>query len=89
MKKVLEFKTEEAELAFWDKHDPEDFDAGPAEDIILDIKPETKKRVTLRLEPSLIQSLKEIAQTHDVPYQTLVRGLLKRSVRQLRKTESS
>lgn len=44
MKKVPKCKTEDEELAFWDKHDPEDFDAGPAEDIILDIKPETRKR---------------------------------------------
>ncbi len=48
MRKVPEFKSEEEELSFWDKHDPEDFDAGPAEDVILDIKPETKKRDSCR-----------------------------------------
>ncbi len=86
MRKVPEFKTEEEELSFWDKHDPEDFDAGPADDVILDVKPEKKKRISLRLEPGLIEELKAIAEANNMRYQTLVRGLLKRSVRQLRKT---
>ncbi len=44
MKKVPEFRTKEEELAFWDKHDPEAFDAGPAKDIILDIKAKRRQQ---------------------------------------------
>lgn len=73
------------ELLFWDEHDPEEFDDGPAEEIILAIKPQRKKAVTLRLEPSLIRTLKEVAGAHGMGYQTLARQLIKLSLSQLRK----
>jgi len=37
-KAVPEFKSEAEELAFWDEHDPEEFDDGPADEIIMAIK---------------------------------------------------
>ena len=83
MKKVPVFKCEQEEIAFWDTHDPEDYLMEPPEELILYFRPEPKKPVTLRLEPSLIEELKRLAAAHDLPYQTLARGLLKRSVAQM------
>ncbi len=84
-KQIPKFESEEDELEFWDTHDWDDFDDGPAEDIILAIRPEKKKSVTLRLEPSLVAELKRMARRHHIPYQTLMRGLVKRGLRDLRK----
>ena len=89
MRKIPEFKTEEEELSFWVTFNSANNGGRIVSGVILDIKPEKKKRISLRLEPGLIEELKEIAEANNMRYQTLVRGLLKRSVRQLRKTESS
>ncbi len=48
-----------------------------------DIKPEKKQRISLRIEPSLIEDLKRLAKKHDTRYQTLARGLIKRGIREL------
>ena len=75
--------SEEEELRFWEAHDARDFDAGPADDIVLAIKPSPKRRVTLWLDEAVVQTLKVIARRYDMGYQTLARGLLRRSVREL------
>ena len=82
---VPEFdREEEEELAFWDEHEPEEFDDGPADEIIMAIKPTKKKPVTIRLDVYLIEELKRLAGEYRMPYQTLTRMLLKDSVRRLR-----
>ena len=86
-KTIPDFETEEEEIAFWDTHRIQDYDLGPADDIIWDIKPEKKKRVTLRIEPSVIEELKVLAEKLDTPYQTLARGLIKRGIRQLQEAK--
>jgi predicted DNA binding CopG/RHH family protein len=70
---IPEFASDDEERAFWETHDIRDYDDGPA-DIASDIKREKKKRVTMRLEPSLIDELKELADDVEVPYQTLTRA---------------
>ncbi|MGI6405479.1 MAG: CopG family antitoxin [Syntrophaceticus sp.] len=40
------------------------------------LKRENKKRVNLRLEPSLIELLREIAEEEGVGYQTMIRSWL-------------
>jgi len=35
----------------------------------------------------VIEELKELAQEHEVPYQRLARGLIKRGIRQLREAK--
>ncbi len=86
-KYVPDFETEEEEIEFWDTHDPDEYFTEPADDIIIEVKPEKKKRVTLRIEPSVIEELKELAQEHEVPYQRLARGLIKRGIRRLREAK--
>ncbi len=84
-----DFASEEDELRFWETHDARDFDAGPADDIVLAIKPSPKRRVTLWLDEAVVQTLKVIAGRHDMGYQTLARGLLRRSVRELVESEGA
>jgi predicted DNA binding CopG/RHH family protein len=75
------FHSQAEELEFWDTHDSDEyFESTPVDDIIIAIKPEKKKPVTLRLEPSLIDRLKKQAARHDMGYQTLARELLKHSL---------
>ena len=89
MKRLPDFKSEEEELAFWDTHDPQDYLVEPREDIIFHFRPEPKKQISLRLEPSLIEELKQVAAEHDLPYQTLARGLIRRSLEQMRKGKAA
>ena len=84
-KSIPNFKSEEEELEFWRTHKAEDYDDGPADDIVWDLRPQPKKPVTLRLDEELITALKRLAAEHDIPYQTLARGLIERGVRDLQK----
>ena len=79
-KSIPEFASEDKELAFWDEHDLEEFEHESAEDILLSVRPEPMKAVTLRMEPSLILRLKRIADKEDLPYQALIRTLVKRGL---------
>jgi len=81
-KTIPEFTSDAEEREFWETHDIRDYDDGPA-DITWDLSPERKKRVTMRLEPSLIEELKEFAEDVDVPYQTLTRALIRRGLAQV------
>ena len=83
---IPDFKTEKEELVFWETHNIEDYDDGPV-DIIWDIKPERKQRISLRIEPSLIEDLRRLAKKHDTRYQTLARGLIRRGVREMQKAD--
>ena len=82
MKKVPDFKSDEEEMVFWDTHDPDDYLMEPREELILHFRPRPKKPVCLRLDPGLIEGLKRAAAAHDIPYQTLARGLLQRALEQ-------
>ena len=82
-KSIPDFKTEEEELAFWDTHRIQDYDDGPADDIIWDIRPRRKKRLTMRVDPDLVGEFKKVADDNDMGYQTLARGLVTRGVREL------
>ena len=86
---IPDFKTEEEELAFWDTHRIQDYDDGPADDIIWDIRPRRKKRLTMRVESDVVGELKDVADDNELRYQTLTRGLIKRSVRELQKVRRS
>lgn len=84
LKAIPHFATEDEELAFWEEHDPAEFDDGPADDIVLEFRPPApKQRINLRLEPELIAELKAVAAEHDIPYQTFARGLIRRGLRRL------
>jgi predicted DNA binding CopG/RHH family protein len=84
VKLIPHFETGDQEMDFRATHDPEEyFEETPIEDIILAIKPPAKQPVTLRLEPSLVARLKEVAAEYGVGYQSLARELLRHSLRGL------
>jgi len=78
--KVVAPKSEEDELRFWDEHDPTEFDEGPA-DIIVRLKRQPRKVVTFRLDQDLYDQLRSLAAEHGIPYQRLMRELLRSSLR--------
>lgn len=49
-KYIPEFATEEEELEFWDTHRIQDYDMGPADDIIWDIGPRRRRRAVTRVQ---------------------------------------
>lgn len=73
------FATEEDELRFWDEHDPSDYIEGPS-DVIVRLKRPAKRPVTLRLDEDLLADLKEAAARHGLPYQRLMRELLRQAL---------
>lgn len=85
---IPHFRNEEEELRFWDTHDWKDYDDGPATDIILALKPTPKTRVTMWLDTPVVEALKRMARRHKMGYQTLARGLLRDSVRDVLESTS-
>jgi len=79
---------EERELRFWDEHHPADFDEGPA-DIVVSLQRRPKKVVTFRMDQDLYDELRQAAAVHGVPYQRLMRELLRHSVRSIPKHAGS
>jgi predicted DNA binding CopG/RHH family protein len=77
MKKIPEFKNEEAARRFWAKHDSTEFiDWSKGKRALFpNLKPSTKT-ISLRLPESLLESLKALARKRDVPYQSLLKMFL-------------
>jgi predicted DNA binding CopG/RHH family protein len=85
---IPRFRSEQEELRFWDTHDWEDYDDGPATEIILDLKPTPKTRVTMWLDTHVVEALKRIAGRHEIGYQTLARELLAIGVERLEQAQT-
>lgn len=85
-KTIPDFKTEAEERAFWETHDGvEYFDLSQAKKAVFpNLKPTTEK-ISIRLPKSLLYQLKLIANKKDVPYQSLMKEYLDRSVKAERK----
>jgi predicted DNA binding CopG/RHH family protein len=81
-KVVPKFASEEEELRFWDEHDPSDYAAGPA-DVIVRLKRERKRQITMRIDEPLYQELRVVAAKHGLPYQRLMRELVRQSLAEL------
>jgi predicted DNA binding CopG/RHH family protein len=76
-------ESEEDELRFWDEHDPSDFAAGPADVIVKLKRARPRKMVSLRLDVPLYEELRRVARAHDLPYQQLMRELLRNALTRL------
>lgn len=76
-KKIPKFKNEDEERDFWDKVDITDyFDVSKAERVIFpNLKPSTKP-ISIRLPEYLIARIKQLANSIDVPYQSLIKVFL-------------
>ena len=77
MKKIPEFKNEEAERKFWATHDSTEYvDWSKAKRAIFpNLKPSTKT-ISLRLPQTMLEELKVLANKRDVPYQSLLKMFL-------------
>ncbi|MFZ8915667.1 MAG: BrnA antitoxin family protein, partial [Pseudomonadales bacterium] len=74
LKKAPEFKTEDAERAFWAEHDSSEYlDWSAAEPLRLPrLKPSTET-ISLRLPKHLLERIRLTANSRDVPYQSLIK----------------
>jgi predicted DNA binding CopG/RHH family protein len=81
MKKVPKFKNEDEEREFWANHSPLDyFDLSKVKKVEFpNLKP-TLRSISLRLPEGMISTLKTMANSYDVPYQSLIKILLVRGI---------
>ncbi len=80
-KKIPKFKTEEQERDFWAKNDAtEFFDVkGGKKMNFPNLKPSTQT-ISIRLPEDLLEEIKVLANKRDVPYQSLIKILLRESL---------
>ena len=88
MKKHLnlpKFKHEDDERDFWDKVDiTEYFDPEDAKRVIFPNLKRTNRPISIRLPETLIEEAKAKAEKLDVPYQKLMREVLKQGIRAIK-----
>jgi len=82
-KKLPKFKNASEEFEFWAKHDATEFvDVSKSERISLpELKP-TVKKISMNLPTHLMNQLKMIAHKKGVPYQSLMKIMLTKEVKQ-------
>jgi len=75
---IPEFKNEDEEREFWATHDSADYvDWENAEKTIFpQLKPATKT-ISLRMSESMLNELKLLANKSDIPYQSLIKIILR------------
>jgi len=80
-KKIPKFKSEDQERAFWSKNDVTDyFDVKIGKKMNLpNLKPSTQT-ISIRLPEDLLEEIKVLANKRDVPYQSLIKILLRESL---------
>jgi len=83
LKPIPRFKNEDEEREFWTKHDSTDyFDLTKAEPVIFpNLKPTTES-ISLRVPGYLLSRIKELANSKDVPYQSLIKIFLSDRIKQ-------
>lgn len=82
-KEVPVFQNEEQEREFWSTHDTADyFDLNEAREAVFpNLKPTTRP-ISIRLNESLIQELKILANKKNVPYHSLIKMYLSEKVKE-------
>lgn len=84
VKKFPEFKNEDEEREFWSKNDSTDYiDWEKAQSVVFPkLKPSTRT-ISLRLTEDMLYDLKRKANRRDVPYQSLIKILLKEDLKKM------
>lgn len=82
-KKLPIFKSEDDERAFWNTHSSVDYvDWSKAKWVVFpNLKPSTET-ISLRLPAGLLAEIKQLANKHDVPYQSLMKIMLAQKLRE-------
>lgn len=83
LNKIPKFKNEDEERDFWANNDSSKFiDWSKSKNVSFpNLKP-TTKTISIRLPEHLIESLKTLANKRDVPYQSLIKIILKERIDQ-------
>ena len=81
LKKIPKFKNEEEERKFWEESDSTDYIdwEKSKKETFPNLKPSTQT-ISLRLPESMLDELKSIANKRDVPYQSLIKIMLKERI---------
>jgi predicted DNA binding CopG/RHH family protein len=82
-KKIPKFKNEEEEREFWSEHDSSEYLNWKSAKRVLfpNLKPSTRA-ISLRLPESLLDALRQLANERDVPYQSLIKMILREHIEQ-------
>lgn len=83
LKQIPHFKTEDEEIEFWAAHDSTEYiDWSKAEKVVFpNLRPSTES-ISLRLPQALLARIKSIANSKDIPYQSLMKTFLADKVKQ-------
>lgn len=82
IKKIPAFKNENEERDFWQTHDAtEYFDLKKAKKVRFPNLKKTTKSISIRLPVDLIEELKVKANSIDIPYQSLIKILLSKGLK--------
>lgn len=74
LKKIPKFRSEAAERRFWATHDTtEYFDAAKTETVAFANLRTSTETISLRLPKHLLERIKTVANSKDVPYQSLIK----------------
>jgi predicted DNA binding CopG/RHH family protein len=76
-RKLPNFKTDQAERKFWDRHSVEEFD-DQLEDLDVQIRPARTEQIALRLYKDDLEALKKRAKRRGVGHTTLARSIVER-----------
>lgn len=80
-KKIPVFTSEDEERAFWDTHSSVDYvDWAKAQWAVFPNLKLSTETISLRLPAGLLAEIKQLANKHDVPYQSLMKIMLARQV---------
>jgi predicted DNA binding CopG/RHH family protein len=81
LKKIPKFKNEDEEREFWANSDSTDYINWEKSKRITfpNLKPSTKT-ISIRLPESMLEEIKSLANKRDVPYQSLIKIILKERI---------
>ena len=81
LKKIPKFKNEDEERKFWANSDSTDYINWEKSKRITfpNLKPSTKT-ISIRLPESMLEEIKSLANKRDVPYQSLIKIILKERI---------
>lgn len=80
-KKIPSFESEKQEREFWETHDSSEYlDWDKAKSVRFANLKKSTKTISLRLPEDMLEALKVKANALDIPYQSLIKVLLKKEL---------
>jgi predicted DNA binding CopG/RHH family protein len=83
MKKIPKFNSEHEEREFWENHDSTEYiEWDKAKRAILPNLKKSTKTISLRLPADMLEKIKVKANNLDIPYQSLIKIMLQKELRE-------